>query len=140
MIRRYMLDTNQVSDIIKGRSLAARHRLERLRSDEVACISAITEAELLYGVAKAPLMVALKSSLEDLLLRLQILPWDHFESAVYGRLRARQESLGKTLESMDLLIASHAIATDSILVSRDKVFAHVSDLPGLVNWSTDFPS
>jgi len=135
--RRYMLDTNQVSDIVKGRSTAARVRLEQLRFNEVACISVITQAELFYGVAKRPNATMLKAALETLLMRLQVLPWDHEESVVYGKLRARQKALGKPLEAMDLLIASHAIATDSILVSRDKVFARVGDLPALTNWSTD---
>jgi tRNA(fMet)-specific endonuclease VapC len=137
LIRRFMLDTNQISDIVKGHSIAARVRLERLNFNEVACVSAITEAELLYGVAKRPHATVLKRSLEEVLMFLQVLPWGHEESAVYGKLRAKQEALGKPLAAMDLLIASHAIATQSILVSRDKAFAHVGDLPALTNWSTD---
>jgi predicted nucleic acid-binding protein len=38
---------------------------------------------------------------------------------------------------MDLLIAAHAISVGAVLVSRDKVFAQVKDLPGTVNWATD---
>jgi predicted nucleic acid-binding protein len=41
-----MLDTNIVSDIVKRKSLAARARLANLHRGEIACISAITEAEL----------------------------------------------------------------------------------------------
>jgi len=135
---RYMLDTNQISDIVKRRSMAVRQRLDRLRLNEVACISVITEAELLYGVVKRPNASTLRAALEDLLLRIQILPWGRNEAIAYGKLRTQQESLGKPLAAMDLLIASHAIATESILVSRDKVFAQVSDLT-VTNWSTDLP-
>ena len=40
-----MLDTKMASYIVKGRSLAASARLLDLKDDEVACVSAITEAE-----------------------------------------------------------------------------------------------
>ena len=49
MISTYLLDTNTVSYIVKGRSPAARARLFALKEDEVACISAITEAEIRSG-------------------------------------------------------------------------------------------
>ncbi len=45
----YLLDTNMVSYIAKGQSLSARTRLLGLRDDEVACVSAVTEAEIRYG-------------------------------------------------------------------------------------------
>lgn len=48
-----MLDTNQASYILKGKSPATRDRILSLRSGELACISAVTEAELLYGIAKS---------------------------------------------------------------------------------------
>ena len=57
----YMLDTNMVSYIARGRSSAARTRLAALKDDEVACISAITEAEICYGLAKRPDATALRS-------------------------------------------------------------------------------
>jgi uncharacterized protein with PIN domain len=57
----YMLDTNMVSYIARGRSSAARTRLAALKDDEVACISASTEAEICYGLAKRPDATALRS-------------------------------------------------------------------------------
>ena len=44
LIARYMLDTNMVSYIVKGRSPAASARLLALQDDEIATISAITAA------------------------------------------------------------------------------------------------
>jgi predicted nucleic acid-binding protein len=49
-----MIDTNTVSYIVKGNSLASRAKLAALQYDEIVCISAITETELQYGVAKSP--------------------------------------------------------------------------------------
>jgi len=134
---RYMLDTNQVSYIVNGSSVAARVRLEQLHPNEIACISAVTEGELFYGLAKKPHASRLRTSLEGFLAGIEVLPWDRAEAAVYGLLRARQEVTGKMLEPMDMLIAAHAITSGSILVSRDKAFQQVSFLPGLANWATD---
>ena len=51
--QRYMLDTNTASYIIKGEPEVIREHLQRLPMTSV-CVSAITEAELLRGVAKKP--------------------------------------------------------------------------------------
>jgi len=53
VIRQYVLDTNIVSYVLKFGSAAAEARILSLSASESACISAITEAELLYGIAKA---------------------------------------------------------------------------------------
>jgi predicted nucleic acid-binding protein len=38
---------------------------------------------------------------------------------------------------MDMLIAAHAISSGAVLVTRDRAFAHVEGLAGMVNWATD---
>ncbi len=137
MIRLYMLDTNTVSYIIKGKSPAARARLAGLGMDETACISSITEAELEYGLAKNPASQKLRRALDWFLARMRVLPFGSQESRAYGRLRVKQEAAGRPLESMDMLIAAHAIAVGAILVTGDKVFSSVSGLAGRENWATD---
>ena len=47
----YLLDSNIASDIIKGNKPAVLRRLTALPMDDLA-ISAVTEAELLHGVAR----------------------------------------------------------------------------------------
>lgn len=137
MTQRYILDTNMVSYILTGRSPAARVKLAGLGIDDVACVSSIAEAELRYGVAKAPNASNLRPALNRFLSRLQVLPWNSEEADAYGWLRAKQETSGKTLQSMDLLIAAHAIAVDAILITRDKVFSQVPDLRATENWATE---
>jgi tRNA(fMet)-specific endonuclease VapC len=135
--RFYMLDTNMVSYIIKGKSPAARARLAGLSQDEIACISAITEAELLYGIAKSGSGEQRRKSLEWFLARLRVHSWGREAAAAYGPLRAKQESMGKTLGPREMQIAAHAIAVGAILVSNDKAFQHVSDLQRIENWAPD---
>lgn len=132
-----MIDTNTVSYIVKGKSPAARAKLAGLQSNQIACISAITEGELRYGLAKSPNGPALRVSIEAFFTKLQILPWGRDEAVAYGQVRARQEAAGKTLGNLDMLIAAHAISVNAILVTNDKAFAHVPDLSGTVSWASD---
>jgi tRNA(fMet)-specific endonuclease VapC len=137
MSRLYMLDTNTVSYIVKGKSPAARARLANLEDDEAACISIVTEFELEFGLAKNPNAETLRRALRGFLARIRVLPLGSAEARAYGQLRVNQEAAGRPLESMDMLIAAHAIAAGAILVTKDGVFSHVPDLVGRENWATD---
>ena len=139
MSRLFLLDTNTVGYIVKGRSPAARLRLASLGPDETACISIITEFELEFGLAKSPNANLLRDGLRWFLARLKVLPLGSAEARVYGQLRVGQEAAGKPLESMDMLIAAHALAVGSVLVTHDRVFRNV---PGLAteDWATDLKS
>jgi tRNA(fMet)-specific endonuclease VapC len=137
MSRLYMLDTNTVSYIVKGKSPAARARLAAVGTDEAACISIVTEFELEFGLAKNPNAGNLRDALRWFMARIQILPLGSAEARAYGRLRVQQETAGRPLESMDMLIAAHAIAVRAILVTRDGVFSYVPDLVGRENWTSD---
>ena len=136
MIFHLMLDTNMCSYILRGTSPAARAKLAALKDDEIACISAITEGEIRYGLAKRP-SAALGAAIEGFLAKISILPWGREEAAAYGELRAKQERLGKTLGNMDMLIAAHAISTGATLITNDGAFAHVEGLFATVNWAVD---
>ena len=137
MSRLYMLDTNTVSYIVKGKSPAARARLAGLGADDSACISIVTEFELEFGLAKNPNAEDLRHALHWFLARMKVLPLGSTEARTYGQLRVKQETAGRPLQSMDMLIAAHAIAVGAILVTRDAVFSHVPDLVGRENWATD---
>jgi len=119
----YMLDTNMVSYITRGRSLAARTQLLTMKDDEVACVSAITEAEIRYGLAKRPEATTLRGLMEAFLSSIQILQWGRDEAQAYG--------------ALDMLIAAHAIAMGAVLVTNDQAFAQVDQLHATVNWATD---
>jgi tRNA(fMet)-specific endonuclease VapC len=137
MTRIWMLDTNTVSYMVRGKSPAARAKLYKLQGDEIVCISVITEAELRYGTSKrAPGSIRL-AALNGLFEKLRILPWSRDEAVVYGNLRAKLERVGRVLGNLDMLIAAHAISANATLVTRDKAFAQVEDLRPSVNWATD---
>jgi tRNA(fMet)-specific endonuclease VapC len=130
-----MLDTNMASYLLRG-SIAVRHRMQTLRPGEVACISAVTEAEILYGIAKAGIGERRMKLLNWLLQLVAIYPWGREEAAVFGRLRAAQEAMGKTLGPYDMQIAAHALSLGAVMVTNDKAFRQVPDLT-VENWATD---
>ncbi len=118
---RYMLDTNTASYIIKGKPAAVRQHLLQVPIASL-CVSVITEAELLRGVAKKPEARQLPMLVREFLLRVDILPWDSDAAAAYARLASACERTGKLLGAMDMLIAAHAMATESVLVTNDQAF------------------
>ncbi|MBQ0934396.1 type II toxin-antitoxin system VapC family toxin [Ideonella paludis] len=129
---RFMLDTNTVSDLLKGHA-GVLHAVSQKPMAEL-CVSAITEAELRYGLAKRPQATRLHESVRQLLLRVQTLSWDAAVAQRYGMLRADLEAQGKTLSALDMQIAAHALALGLTLVSRDKAFAQVPALH-LEDWT-----
>jgi len=135
----YLLDTNTFSYIAKGTSPAARAEFQRLSQDQdaVLCISAITEAEVRYGMAKRSLSRVRCSAIEGLFANLEILPWGSDEAAAYATAKAKLEGQGTTVAVMDMLIAAQSIAAGAVLVTRDQIFAKVDDLHATVNWATD---
>ena len=137
MIRSFLLDTNMVSYIVKGRSPAATARLLALGDDEVATISAITVAEIRYGLARKPEATTLKALMEGFLASLRVLSWGPDAAEAYGRVKARLEKDGVSLGNMDMMIAAHAIVTGATLVTNDKDFARINELTATVNWTTD---
>lgn len=138
MTRLYMLDTNTVSYILKGVSPEARGRLEALEPDQVACISAITEAELWYGLERVGANERRRQALRLFLGRMRVLPWDSDAALAYGPFRACQEAIGKPLGPLDTEIAAHSIAAGAILVSSDAGFRQAVGLRGLESWATEF--
>ena len=123
---RYVLDTNIVSHLVRGHPEALRRVMATPMSD--LFISAITEGELLFGLAKRPDAKRLHRAVEELLKRVDVLPWDSKAAARYGRLRATMESKGQILGPLDLLIAGHALSEEAVLVSNDRAFGMVAGL------------
>ena len=132
-----MLDTNTVSYIVRGRSTAARVKLAELSQKEIGCISIVTEAEIRYGLAKAPNAHVLRASIDGFLAKIQILDWGREEALAYGELRKKLEVSGRMLGNMDLMIAAHAIALGAVLVTNNQAFSQVEELDGTVNWAVD---
>ena len=125
-MKQYMLDTNTISHLIKAHPAVARHVVNVPMAS--LCISAITEGELLFGLAKRPEAKRLHLVVRELLLRVDVLPWDRVVAERYGSARAEMARQGKILAPLDLLIATHALSVDAVLVTNDQSFRLVDDL------------
>lgn len=124
---RYLLDTNIAGYVIKGNIPHVRENLQRVPMADVG-ISAVTEAELRYGVARDSHANRLEVAVREFLVRVEILPWDSPAARHYAILRSALEDSGMPMGNLDLMIAAQALAAEAILVSHDRVFHHVRHL------------
>ena len=125
MSQRYLLDTNVISHIMQGRDAGLLAQLTKIPVGQ-AVISSITLAELEYGLHRKGEPLRLRNALTQVLLRMDVLPWDEDVATCYGGFCATLEAQGINLSDFDMMIAAHAVAVDATLVSRDKAFAQVS--------------
>jgi tRNA(fMet)-specific endonuclease VapC len=126
MTQRYMLDTNIVSHIMQGRDAALLSRLAQVPMAQVV-MSSVTLAEIEYGIQRRGQPERLKNALKQLLMRVDVLPWDEAVARRYGALCSNLEAHGVNLSDFDMMIAAHAVEVNAILVSRDKAFAQVAE-------------
>lgn len=124
---RYLLDTNTASHVAKDTIPFVTRKFNRVRTETVA-ISVISEAELLFGLARKPEARHVASAVREFLSKVAILPWDSIAAGHYAHLRAMLQREGKTLGGMDMMIAAHALAEDAILVTNDAAFRRIEHL------------
>ena len=129
-----LLDTNICIYLIKKRPPSVLKRFDALPAGTVA-ISSITVAELEFGVQKSQYPSQNQQALEQFLLPLAILDFDHEAARTYGRLRAWLETQGKTIGALDMLIAAHALSKGLPLATNN--VREFSRVPGLkvLNWT-----
>jgi tRNA(fMet)-specific endonuclease VapC len=112
-----MLDTNIISDLIRNPQGKAAKRVVNVGENNI-CTSIIVVAELRYGCLKSGSKRLLKA-VEELLGEINVLPFDVPADAEYGAIRSKLEAGGTPIGSNDLLIAAHAYATGSTIVTAN---------------------
>ena len=99
-------------------------------------ISAITEAELWFGIENSGTPERNAITLRSFLTTVEIIPFDTLAAAEYGRVRAKLKRAGTPIGDRNTLIASHAKALGLTLVTNNtKEFSHVEGL-SLEDWTT----
>jgi tRNA(fMet)-specific endonuclease VapC len=129
-----LLDTNICIFIIKRRPAAV---LERFREYEIGDlgISSITLSELRYGVVKSEHRDRNARALDEFVTPMEIIPFDENAALAYGEIRATLERAGTVIGSMDMLIASQAVALSIPLVTNNtREFQRVRGLT-ILDWS-----
>lgn len=134
----FMLDTDTASYVIKGTAPTIDRRLLSLNVGQV-CISAVTRAELKFGVRQLGRAPRLTARVEAFLNQVRNLPWDDAAADEFAEVRTALERSGTPIGAMDTMIAAHAKAVRAILVTNNlKHFRRVHGL-ALENWLTNPP-
>ena len=124
----YLLDTNICVLLIRQKSPQV---LAKLTSHSIMDIgvSAMTVAELQYGVQKSNQSIQNQRALDQFLLPLTILPFDSDDALIYGQIRAGLEAQGLPIGAIDTFIAAQAVHYNLTLVTNNmREFARVPNL------------
>ena len=125
----YLLDTNICVLLIRQKSPQVLTKLTSHPITDIT-ISAITVAELQYGVQKSSRPAQNQQALDQFLLPLSIIPFDENDAVSYGQIRTNLEVQGLPIGALDTLIATQAVQYSLILVTNNvREFARI---PGLV--------
>ena len=133
-MKRYMLDTDMCSYIIKEHPESVRQRLQKLAMEQL-CVSVVTYAELIYGVERSSSKRVNRPIVEDFVRHLDVMDWDTDAADQYGVIRAELEAAGTPIGAMDMMIAAHAKSIKAVLVTNNqKHFARIKGLK-IENWA-----
>ena len=130
---KYMLDTNIIVYAKNNRPEIVLKKFRQYDPSEL-CISAITLAELEYGVCNSSNPAQNRLALMLFLSNIKVADFDGRASEEYGRIRYELKKKGSLIGGNDLLIAAHAKSLDLTLVTNNtKEFERVDGLK-TENW------
>jgi tRNA(fMet)-specific endonuclease VapC len=128
------LDTNICSYILRRHPVDMIERFALL-DRRTLWLSVVVAAELRFGAAKLA-SPRFQSAIEAWLAGFDVRPWPLAATHHYASIRAALERSGRPIGGMDLMIAAHAMAEDSVVVTNNAREFH--RVPGLAveEWST----
>ena len=123
----YMFDTDTANFFMKDNPKSVRKKAAEHDKDEF-CISAITYAELVFGL-KRNYSKQLDFWLKEILAKLNVIAFDDASAVIYADIRTMLEKSGQVPDNMDMHIASSAISAGAVLVSHNiKHFSKIKRL------------
>ena len=114
---RRTLDTTICSYILRRRPATVIERFASLSPDQV-WLSAIVAAELRFGAAKLG-AAKFAAVIEAWLAGFEVRPWPIDATYHYAEVRTALERRGQPIGNMDLMIAAHALAEDSVVITNN---------------------
>ena len=114
---RYMLDTNMCIYLMKNQPAQVARRFATCVVGDVV-MSAITFAELEYGVTVSANRVRERRNLAGLVEDIPVVAFDAMAASAYGPIRKATREQKK--DQLDKLIAAHAVALNVILVTNNE--------------------
>jgi tRNA(fMet)-specific endonuclease VapC len=127
-----LLDTD-VCIAIMNREERVRPHLEQ-HAPSTLRMSAVTLAELRFGIAKSTQPKRATANLNALMSKVGVVPFDEAATTRYGDLRALLERRGSPIGPLDTLIAAHALSLRWVLATHNvREFRRVPGL-GVADW------
>ena len=114
---RRTLDTNICSYILRRHPAGMIERFATLDPTQL-WLSAVVAAELRFGAVKLA-SPRFSAAVEAWLAGFDVRPWPLEATHHYAQMRAALERAGKPVGAMDLLIAAHAMAEDSAIITNN---------------------
>ena len=126
-----LLDTDTCIEILRGNRAVIERRSE---VRDVVGTTWMTAAELHFGAARSNRPAPNRRVVAEFLETMPVLGLDAPAAERFGALKAKLEGAGRRLADADLLIASMALASGSILVTGNT--SHYARIPALQteNW------
>jgi tRNA(fMet)-specific endonuclease VapC len=130
----YLLDTNICVLLIRQKSPQVLKKLISHSITDIA-LSALTVAELQYGVQKSSQPYQNQQALDQFLLPLTSIPFDEQDAIAYGQIRATLEAQGLPIGAVDTLIAAQAVRYNLTLATNNvREFARIPNL-AIEDWT-----
>jgi len=132
----YLLDTNIISYWMRGDPTVISRIKEQAPSD--LSLSAITLAEIWYGIEKSPVKKKeRRSKIEKISSVLGLYPFDEAAAGSYAVIRVQLEKKGVVISERDTQIAAIAVANRLTIVTHNvKEFRHIENLT-FEDWATE---
>ena len=112
-----ILDTNVVSYLMRGGSLAERYQPHV--EGRVSAIAFVTVGEMYFGAENAGWGTTKRQELETTLRNFIVVPYDHEVAQCYGRLVAARKRDGRPIAPNDAWIAACAVRHGVALVTHN---------------------
>ena len=134
----YLMDTDTCSYAIRYAGATLDARLAAAKAGSLV-VSAVTRAELVFGLEKRANPRTLSRLVHGFLDRVAALPWDAAAADRFAELRAKLERDGTPIGVFDTMIAGHALALKATLVTNNR--KHFQKVKGLKieNWVEETP-
>jgi tRNA(fMet)-specific endonuclease VapC len=113
---RFMLDTNMCIYLMKNQPEEVAHRFAQCYVGDVV-MSAVTYAELEYGVSAASDPARERGNLASLIQDIPVAPFDGAAAVAYGPIRYATRDSKR--DHLDKLIAAHSVALGVKLVTNN---------------------
>ena len=132
----YLLDTNICIYIIKKKPEIVLEKFKTFPLGSIG-ISAITLAELQYGIRKSSNPDKNMMALNQFIIPLEIIDFDYRATIEYGIIRAKLEKKGTPIGPLDTLIGAHALGLGlTIVTNNEKEFERIEGLK-IENWAKE---